>query len=441
MNIQRTPRWDREMTLVSQLAAAASLFSFLFYFRHSDLLLYGDAVAHMNIARRVIDSRTPGLLQLGTVWLPLPHLLMIPFLFSDAAWQTGIAGAIPSMCAYVLGTAGIFRLVRGALSSPPLSYDQRPLPTGASALHARAAAWLAAGLYAANPNLLYMQTTAMTEVLYLAFFLWSAVHFTEFVQSAKTANNDDSCASLIKCGWCVVGACLTRYDGWFLGAAMLVAAAWIAISLKQNALRRGLVKFVLLALAAPVLWFGYNATIYRNPLEFANGPYSARAIEQQKTALSASSPHPGWHNGHVSFSYFLKAAEDNVAEVVGSTADCRTRHHALLREATLVVSAAGFATAVLHMVNRIRQRANLSSRLVAIFVLQRSLRPRTSSRVRGVGSIDGAFSVESRETEISPGRDCIWHTASGRRELWPAVEVSADLLSRSLDQLKNAHRF
>ena len=89
----------------------------LYYFQHGDLLLYGDAVAHINIARRVFDSRTPGLLQLGTVWLPLPHLLMIPFLISDAVWQTGVGGSIPSMIAYVLGAAGIFRLVRGALRS------------------------------------------------------------------------------------------------------------------------------------------------------------------------------------------------------------------------------------------------------------------------------------------------------------------------------------
>ena len=56
--------------------------SFLYYFQRGDVLLYGDAVAHLNIARRVFDSKTPGLLQLGTVWLPLPHLLMIPFLLS-----------------------------------------------------------------------------------------------------------------------------------------------------------------------------------------------------------------------------------------------------------------------------------------------------------------------------------------------------------------------
>jgi hypothetical protein len=310
MNIQRTPRWDREITLVSQLAAAASLLSFLFYFRHGDLLLYGDAVAHINIARRVIDSRTPGLLQLGTVWLPLPHLLMIPFLWSNAAWQTGIAGAIPSMGAYVFGTVGIFRLVRDRLSACGPANRR----AGAPGLHmkwARAVAWFAAGIYAANPNLLYMQTTAMTEVLYLAFFIWSVVHFSEFMQAVS---DDDSHASLMKCGWCVAGACVTRYDGWFLAVAMCLAATYVTVKSRQRRLRCGLPKFILLAMAGPVLWLGYNAIIYRNPLEFANGPYSAHAIEERKTALSQSSPHPGWHNLPVSFSYFLKSAEDNMTE-------------------------------------------------------------------------------------------------------------------------------
>src|ERR1700680_1621011 len=109
-------RWDRETALVAQFAACVSFLSFAYYFQHGGLLLYGDSVAHINNALRVFDSRTPGLLQLGTVWLPLPHLLMIPFLLSDAAWQSGIAGSIPSMVAYALGTAGIFRLVRSALT-------------------------------------------------------------------------------------------------------------------------------------------------------------------------------------------------------------------------------------------------------------------------------------------------------------------------------------
>src|SRR5271169_5832724 len=116
-NVQPTRYWDRETALVAQLAACVSFISFAYYFQHNGLLLYGDAVAHINIARRVFDSRTPGLLQLGTVWLPLPHLLMVPFLLSNWMWKTGVGGSIPSMAAYVVGTIGIFRLVRDGVGS------------------------------------------------------------------------------------------------------------------------------------------------------------------------------------------------------------------------------------------------------------------------------------------------------------------------------------
>ena len=80
-SVKTTALPDRSAARVAAAAVLVSLFAFLYYLHQNDLLLYGDAVAHINIARRVFDSQTPGLLQLGTVWLPLPHLLMIPFIF------------------------------------------------------------------------------------------------------------------------------------------------------------------------------------------------------------------------------------------------------------------------------------------------------------------------------------------------------------------------
>jgi hypothetical protein len=303
--IQSPRYWDRETALVAQFAACVSFISFAYYFQHNGLLLYGDAVAHINIARRVFDSRTPGLLQLGTVWLPLPHLLMIPFLLFDTAWQSGVGGSIPSMVAYVLGAAGIFRLLRGALS-----VSSEP------DLRARIAAWIGAITYAANPNLIYLQTTAMTESLYLALFIWAVAYFSEFARESFRTGVPPGAASssLMKCGVCLAAACLTRYDGWFLAASLCVAALVVVLKSKTNhqILRRSFAKFVLLAAAAPVLWLAYNAIIYRNPLEFANGPYSAGAIEQ-KTAIPGTPAHPGDHNLPVAFSYFLKSAELNVA--------------------------------------------------------------------------------------------------------------------------------
>lgn len=296
-------RWDHETMLLVWLAACVSLVSFFFYLRHGELLLYGDAVAHINIARRVFDSRTPGLLQLGTVWLPLPHLLMIPFLLSTWMWQSGIGGSIPSLIAYVLGTVGIYRLVRGWLRSAAQS------EAGASV-----AGWLAALVYAANPNLMYLQATAMTEALYLALFIWAVVYFSEFIQSAAQ-DKGTVYSSLMKCAMCLAGASLTRYDGWFLAVVTCGALVLFVVLAAHGdkTLRRTTVKVVLLAATAPVLWLAYNAAIYRNPLEFANGPYSAQAIDQ-KISVPGTSPHPGAGNLHVAASYFLKAAEINLIE-------------------------------------------------------------------------------------------------------------------------------
>src|ERR1700741_2525229 len=142
-------RWDRETASVAALATCVSVVAFLITYRSGAVLLYGDAVAHINIARRVLDSQTPGLLQLGTVWLPLPHLLMVPLVASNWAWQTGVGGLLPSMAAYVFGAVGLFRLVRGTVS-----YSTRLQP------QASAVAAFAAAIYALNPNLLYLQSTA-----------------------------------------------------------------------------------------------------------------------------------------------------------------------------------------------------------------------------------------------------------------------------------------
>jgi hypothetical protein len=303
---------DSEVRLLAWLATCVSVFSFLFYFQHGQVSLYGDAVAHMNIARRVFDSKTPGLLQLGTVWLPLPHLLMIPFLISDEMWRRGVGGSMPSLIAYVLGVAGMFRLVRGTLKGAN-EPGNGELPAVKAELPARIAAWMAALVYAANPNLIYMQTTAMGEALYLALFIWAVVYFGEAWRGDAKA--------FTKCGLCLAAACLTRYDGWFLAVAM--AATVVAIGIfgvgrgtaaeTPRLSRAAVAKFVLIAGAAPVLWLVYNGVVYRNPLEFENGPYSAKAIER-KTQTAGNPGHPGSGNLGVAGMYFLKSAEANVAE-------------------------------------------------------------------------------------------------------------------------------
>lgn len=302
MKAKPTPVPDRSVAQVAGIAALASLFSFLYYFQRGGILLYGDAVAHINIARRVFDSLTPGPLQLGTVWLPLPHLLMVPFLWSNAMWQSGAGGSIPSMIAFVFGVTGIFRLTRGVLEAAP-----RTKPAAAMG------GWIAAFAYGANPNLIYMQATAMTEPLYLALFIWAVVYFAEFIlgfSRDKTPGlTSKGRTALTSCGFCLAAAELTRYDGWFLSGFIGCAIVVIVLRRWQDRdLRRLALKFLLGIAAAPIVWLAYNAMVYRNPLEFANGPYSAKAIEQRVQA-----PNPALHSVPVAARYFLKSAQLNMA--------------------------------------------------------------------------------------------------------------------------------
>ena len=300
-NRSAAPGANPDIVMLILLACAVSLVSFLFYFQREQILLYGDAVAHINIARRVFDSRTPGLLQLGTVWLPLPHLVMIPFLLSSWMWQTGVGGSIPSMIAYVFAVVGIFRLTRGVLERSP-----------DTAKWARAGSWITAITYVLNPNLTYLQSTAMTEALYLALFIWAVVYFAEFLRALQDSSQRWE-PKLFRGAACLAGAELTRYDGWFLAVLMgIVVLAMLARRWNDSRFRAGVIKFIVGIAIAPLLWLIYNAAVYGNALEFVNGPYSAKAIER-KTSTHGAPAHPGAGNLTTAASYILKASELNMA--------------------------------------------------------------------------------------------------------------------------------
>jgi len=309
--MQPPRRWDRETQAVAGLAACLSVLAFLYYFQRNQILLYGDAEGHINIARRVFDSRTPGLLQLGTVWLPLPHLLMVPFLAWNWAWRTAVGGSIPSMIAYVVSVVGVFRLVRSALRGFAGG------PTSAEGAFAkRFAPWFAVLAFAGNPSLIYLQATAMTEPLYLALFVWAAVHLVEFAQASAVGDLPLARNSLRWCALFLAGCTMTRYDGWFaVGAATVI----VILGVWQNRRTAGardvrwpVLRFMLVCGAGPVLWLAYNAAVYRNPLEFANGPYSAKAIERR----IVQPPHPGTGDLMIAELYFVRADEMNLASSI-----------------------------------------------------------------------------------------------------------------------------
>src|SRR2546423_1398420 len=79
----------------------------------------------------------------------------------------------------------------------------------------------------------------------------------------------------------VVAACRRRFDVMF--SALVTTAVLCGLALRPNIgfLRPGVKRLVLLAASGPALLLVYNVAVYRSPFEFANGAYSAKAIEQK----------------------------------------------------------------------------------------------------------------------------------------------------------------
>jgi 4-amino-4-deoxy-L-arabinose transferase-like glycosyltransferase len=300
---------QRHGTRLTFMLVPLSLAAAFFHFLKQELLLYGDAVAHINIARRLVDNRHPweSFGQLGTVWLPLQHIAMLPFVWNDSLWRSGIAGAIPSMLAYVLGALGIFRLLKARAP--------------------KTVAYLAAGIYAFNPNLLYMQSTAMNEPIFLALFIWTLVYLDDFLRNCfpnldvpiRAARVSPSVA-LEACAITLAGGAFTRYDGWFVGIAIGAIVVFAVIvwwrrtgDIRQRrTMSKALTEFLLLNALVPVFWLIYNNRVSGRALDFLDGPYSAKGIAVRTTPHGAP-PYPGQNHLFTAALYFLKSAKLNVA--------------------------------------------------------------------------------------------------------------------------------
>ena len=95
---------------VGLLILGVTCLSLYFFYSRGLSNLYGDGLAHMEGARRIFDSLTPGYEEIGSVWLPLYHLICAPLAINDFLWRSGLAGGIVSSTAFALTAYLLFRL-------------------------------------------------------------------------------------------------------------------------------------------------------------------------------------------------------------------------------------------------------------------------------------------------------------------------------------------
>jgi hypothetical protein len=264
------------IALVGMLGAAC----FVFCAQRGYTLYYGDAEAHLNIARRVLDSRTPGGEQLGTVWLPLPHLLMMPFVHGMSAWQAGWPGAIPSWACFVIAGTFLFSAARRCCGP--------------------AAGFTAAALFAVNPNMLYLASTPMTEPIFAAALmalLWATLWYRD----------SPSLRAVFAAAGASLAASLTRYEGWVL-------IPFVVLFFLFRKRKRDAVIFAVVAALGPLAWLAHNQYYYSNALEFYNGPYSALAIYARQRA-QGTVLYPGDHAWLQAIHYYFAAMKLTIGPV------------------------------------------------------------------------------------------------------------------------------
>jgi hypothetical protein len=236
------------------LLTAISLAAWYVSYRRGFSLAYNDTMSHLNVARLVVDNLQPGLSQLGCVWLPLAHVLMLPLIWNDYLWHSGLAGSIVSMVAYIISGIGIFKIVN-------------------ELTHHKLAATVATVAFSLNLNELYLQSTSLTEPVYVGLFIFSILYLLRYL---KTGDNK----YLLPLGFLTALQILDRYDGWFV--AFIEGLVLIFYELKQRKTSFSkafghLLFFAFPVIAAVLLWLGWSLIIFHDALYSFTGPYSAHA--------------------------------------------------------------------------------------------------------------------------------------------------------------------
>ncbi|HXI93043.1 MAG TPA: hypothetical protein VNO24_23805 [Blastocatellia bacterium] len=289
------------------MATVLSLSSFAYFFSNGMTNVYGDGVAHVNIARKVVDSPDDPLwqryIQIGSPWLPLQTVAMLPLVVNDWMWRTGVAGSIVSMISFVFAAVSLYLLAKCFYGKEDTGWGEG-LPA------------LSAAIFILNPSALYMQSTPMSELVFMAALVAAVYLLQRWL-------NDQSARRLAVAALAMTVATLARYEAWPAAVLSVLIVALTSHGDWRTKIKRTAL-FAALAAVGPVYWMWHNWAIYGNAFEFLSGPNSARGIALQN---------------RVNFNWsaiFVGHAGLDILTIAAATAVCAG-------PLVLLLSAAGFA--------------------------------------------------------------------------------------------------
>lgn len=247
------PERDRVVYLVAFAAALLSAAAVFHFASRHEILGYHDGYSHLEISRRILASRTTGIAQLGTIWLPLPHVLQSLFAWNWTLYSTGLAGSLVSGGCFVGGATYVYKIVRELC-------DGRKLP-----------GVIGATVFMTNANMLFHQSTPMDELPFYVCVLAVVFHLIRWASTKRAVD-------LLSAAIANFLAMLCRYEAWMLAGVFAVCVVVMARRLGHSWRDvRGLTSVWVSfgGAAASLGWCAYNWMVTGNALNFIDGPDSS----------------------------------------------------------------------------------------------------------------------------------------------------------------------
>ncbi|MBU3979077.1 glycosyltransferase family 39 protein [Patescibacteria group bacterium] len=227
------------------------LATFYFYSNHLITVLV-DQNAHLNIARQVIDSLTPGVSQFGS-WPPFTQIIIIPFVWNDFLWHSGLAGSIPVLICFIITTVFLYKSV--------LFLSKSHFASIISIL-----------LFSLNPNILELAVSPLMEMPFLMFSVLTFYYVCRWVKEERVIY-------LFASAFFSTMAVLTRFDGFIFPfvIAGIIILKYLFLRKGMRHLEATLIVFLFLGLFGIAIDLAYNTVFLGDPLAFARGNWSAYA--------------------------------------------------------------------------------------------------------------------------------------------------------------------
>lgn len=230
-----------------------AIISFLIYSIYQTTASSLDAFSHLYIPKNIIHNGINSTIKnLGTVWLPFYHILLLPLVAFNQLYFTGLAGTIWGTILLFLITSIILRF---------LAFPENIFASLIFILH---------------PYILLFTITPMNEILTIFLLLFTAFHFYQFLEKDK---------GLTPVIIGVILGTLTRYE--FYPIPFLI----LPFLIKRKKEKGNWLKLITLSVflfSGIIFWVFWNQFLFSDPLFFFRHPVTKDVVGTLTYAKSLS---------------------------------------------------------------------------------------------------------------------------------------------------------